>query len=554
MRKCFFCFLFVLSLKCCNAQGRCIGDFFTSQRDSLDKVQPVAMQFLKPLRKAYVIKIHDQQQFDKITELIKSAIDSGHKIIEVEIGRGVFHFHENHITLNELEKRDVSVTIRGKNTVITSDEEFTGEGYSLMPWGELSYADSNIEVVDWEKKLCFVPYKNNIRNDHSANYEKIQITQWFRAPTYAIENVDDRGVYFIAPEVSFLDRFGRKEYNLNYDFLYAGLIPRFRLYNKMKERNCVASCFLKITNSSLGVITLDGINFKGNKDGSSLIYVNSVKALQVMIRKCTFDVIRSKVVDFINTDNVVFDGNSITNTAGNELSFTCCCNNVRVTKNVFNNCGTKLGNTMCVCCSESEYYIAYNSFCNFGYAAIGVGVWRGFAKKYLSKGIVEHNEIYFTPIYLAENWKHMLMDSGAIYIWTQNDGVIIRYNYIHDYSGAGDNKGIFCDDGANNMKIYGNVVLNTPNSFAIDSRCVKDLQEGCMNNANNFMAYNIVGNGIRFQGYSGENRHCYKGANYVLKQDDQNLGKEMDYDGLELIEEDVVVDEKWVRRKLRKFM
>ena len=34
----------------------------------------------------------------------------------------------------------------------------------------------------------------------------------------------------------------------------------------------------------------------------------------------------------------------------------------------------------------------------------------------------------------------------------------------------GDNRGIFCDDGASNISIYGNVILNTPNSYCIDLR------------------------------------------------------------------------------------
>lgn len=68
----------------------------------------------------------------------------------------------------------------------------------------------------------------------------------------------------------------------------------------------------------------------------------------------------------------------------------------------------------------------------------------------------------------------MLMDSGAIYTWTQNDQVIIRYNYIHDYTGASDNRGMFCDDGAANFKIIGNRILRIANSYCVDSRIIKD--------------------------------------------------------------------------------
>ncbi|MBR1543173.1 MAG: hypothetical protein IJ628_11260 [Bacteroidaceae bacterium] len=132
------------------------------------------------------------------------------------------------------------------------------------------------------------------------------------------------------------------------------------------------------------------------------------------------------------------------------------------------------------------------------------------------------------------------MDSGAIYTWTQNDGIIIRYNYIHDYTGAGDNRGIFCDDGSGNLSIYGNAVLNTPNSYSIDSRRAKDQKAGLRNNNRNFMAYNVVDNGVRFMGYSLEERHCRKGSNLVLSNNkDKNVSNQ--FDKIERMDEDLMI-------------
>jgi hypothetical protein len=82
-------------------------------------------------------------------------------------------------------------------------------------------------------------------------------------------------------------------------------------------------------------------------------------------------------------------------------------------------------------------------------------------------------------------------------------------------------------------------VINTPNSFSIDSRKSKDKIEGFSNNAFNFMAYNVMDNGIRFQGYEGEERHCCKGTNYVLKGDKT---KESKYEGLEDNQPDIEVE------------
>ena len=238
--------------------------------------------------------------------------------------------------------------------------------------------------------------------------------------------------------------------------------------------------------------------------------------------------------------------------------FTNHCQTVKITNNTFKNCGQSLDNYFCIRCYDADYYIADNKFCDFGYGAIGVGVWHGFEKRNYSGGIIDHNEIYFSPDYFANAWKYMLMDSGAIYTWTQNDNAIIRYNYIHDYTGPGDNRGIFRDDGANNLKIYGNVVLNTPNSYSIDSRMSKDQKNGLANNANNFMANNVVGNGVRFQRRSDIQRHVVKGSNIVVKSNEEKTIRiEDEFDGLEYMKEDIVksdANSKTIRKGIKKCM
>lgn len=68
------------------------------------------------------------------------------------------------------------------------------------------------------------------------------------------------------------------------------------------------------------------------------------------------------------------------------------------------------------------------------------------------------------------------MDSGAIYAYTQNDDTQIRNNFIHDYTGMKDNRGIFMDDGAINVTVRDNVIMRIANSWSIDSRRVADIE------------------------------------------------------------------------------
>lgn len=124
---------------------------------------------------------------------------------------------------------------------------------------------------------------------------------------------------------------------------------------------------------------------------------------------------------------------------------------------------------------------------------------RGTEKKYECSGIIENNEIYLTKDYYNNKEKYTSMDAGAIQVRTQSDQTIIRYNYIHDIVGMKDNRGIFCDEGARNFKIYNNVILNTPNCYSIDARKVTDRTlADTLNNRNNVMMYNVVDNRIRF--------------------------------------------------------
>lgn len=514
------CYLALLCLTCCRVQSQNTKAFVQYLTDSLDKVQPTETIKVKTICCAYVIKVSDQQQFDAVGAQISEAIKAGKKNVVVKIGRGIYHFHENHISFSNFNDEDVSISIYGRDAIITSDEDFTENGYCISPWSELTAADGLIEVVEEKSKLCKIPFHNTMTLSDAASCTQIQITQWFRAPKYEVMQVDESGIYFTAPELEYKEQFGHKGYNVNYDYLYAGRIPRFRVYDRRKERPCLASCFLRVSNSTLRSITLQGLLFKGNKKGADLIAINDVVCSNVEVSNCTFDWIRSSVAVFIGTANILFDNNKITHTQGNELYFTGDCKNVRVTNNVFKDCGIGLGNTMCIRSNGGDYYIAHNLFCNFGYGAIGVGLWYGHNKFYNINGIIEHNEIYFTDDYFSNREKYTLMDAGAIYVCTQNDNAIIRYNYIHDYGGMRSNSGIYCDDGASNCKIYGNVVLNVPDGCCITSRAVKDLKPTFKNNANNFMAGNVVDGVVVFAGYGAEERNCVKGANYVVKGGD----------------------------------
>ena len=480
--------------------------------DSLDQIKAKTAQKVKPIGETYTIRVQNQEQFESINDRISEGIAKGYTNIRIKISKGTYSFYEDHIQRKDEHYPNVSISIQGKNAVITSYCSSANLGMCESEWTELTQTDELIEVVDFGKKLCKIPFKNTLSTDKRKRFTKVQVTQWFLAPIYDVCDIDETGVYFIAQNLKEV----KNGYNVNYDYEYLGKKPHFRLFDTSKERLCSATTFLSMTNCEFHSLSIAGLTFKRNKAGGGLMELNYVAAQSITIEKSTFEEIQGYVTECLGTDNVLFDHNIVRNTAGHEVRFLSGCRNVSVTRNLFENCGQSLNNTICVTCGEAEYYIANNEFRDFGRIAIAVGVWHGSKKHRKSGGIIEKNQMYFTPDYLKRRKGNVLMDSGAIYTWTQNDGVIIRYNYIHDYEGLGDNRGIFCDDGASNLKIYGNVILNTPNSYCIDLRSINDNAEGFLNNANNLIAYNVVENGIRFEGCSQEERHNAKGTNIVL--------------------------------------
>lgn len=160
--------------------------------------------------------------------------------------------------------------------------------------------------------------------------------------------------------------------------------------------------------------------------------------------------------------------------------------------------------TPCVRCQGSDYLIAGNRFVDYGCCAVMAGMHFSEEMKYQSSGVIERNEIYQTDGYRKAAPMNLLMDTGAIYVTTQNASLEIRDNDIHDISGPSDNRGIFCDDGTVNTYIHDNKVERIKNSWCIDLRKVLSVETRADSkirrvNVGNCLAGNTVDGKIRFE-------------------------------------------------------
>ena len=513
------------------------------------------------------IMIRDQYDFDNLQNILNESVSSDNKSIIVDIAPGKYLFADEHLTLNDLYAPNVSITIRGDNDVYlqpngkaySSGDLFEGNFYiydswmsddlDVPNWSHIRYADGIVEVNDVDKKLCRIKTKKDLEILENSHDSYILIPCWFRSWIYKISKIEDGYIYFVADNLKVSYKNG---YNVNDDFNYGKKEIRYKLCNIKTNDDCLkviddivsfsdglesvwngkACNFMTINNCVLSKLEINGIEFRGNSSSNenSLLSFNKLVSVKAYIKQCTFRGIHSNVISINSSPNITVENNYFQD---------CYCHGVisdnisartSVLNNSFCNMGKRMQSSFCISCSGENYLVQSNKIINYGYGGIRVGVWYNKPQYNASCGIVENNELIYTEDYIKDIDDKGIMDGGAIYLFTKNDGAIIRGNYIASYTGMKDNRGIFCDDGAYNYQIYGNIILGITNSYSIDSpRCStverhKTPHSGVERaNINNVIRDNIVDTPIRFEGYEESNNGCIKGINYILQKKEKEL-------------------------------
>ena len=200
-----------------------------------------------------------------------------------------------------------------------------------------------------------------------------------------------------------------------------------------------------------------------------------------------------------NTANVNFKNNTVRCFRGHGINADNMSSGVRIYDNIFEEGGLNRGNKHCVLVRGSNFDISRNTFHNFSYSAISVGVHYSQDVKDPCTGVISQNEIYYSGDYLSSPQEYTAMDSGSIYCYTQTEGVLIENNFIHDITGRRHNRGIFCDDGAKNITIKKNIITRIHNSYCIDSRNVTSVAKRVPDhNTGNICEDNLVDGEVRF--------------------------------------------------------
>ena len=530
---------------------------------------------LSVLAKADVIHISNQEDFDKIAYAISKRLKDGQTRIDVKFKPGQYYFKEAHIkgagwnypnvTLNFVGYGSVLIPVGNKYTNL--DNIYNGGNpekscwineslVEISGWSDTYQSISSVDVLDMKAGQCRIKSPVSVA-DYIYNERfpiSILITEWYLGATYKVDRIKDSYVYFTVPDLQKTSL----GFNVNWDYGYGQQHPRFRFFNALFLNDgrvdmksckslyeCTASSFLDVSNSSFNKISIKGLSFVGNADGKSLIDFSSVKANNIVLYGCRFRYIHGSCIGISNTANVLIKKCYFEDCQSNGIMASNTSRDVQILSNRFLRVGKNLTNSRVITVAGENFIVRDNYIQDFCYAAIGVGVWYGTKKDNRCSGIIERNEICYSSEYFDNAWKYTLMDAGAIYTFTKMDDVTIRGNYIHDFTGVKDYRGIFCDDGAQNIKIYGNILNNIKSSYDIDLRYTSAANVAKYVpdfNTNNLIYGNIMDGYYRFEGIPDKDDRCVHRSNYLVG--DGSLQKSNSVKNLQKQDEDVFLSGK----------
>ena len=512
-----------------------------------EKIEGTVPQSIRVTGQEYVIPVRNQSEMDGMNDAIKRAIKSGRKNIVVRVTKGTYYFKNLSVYLYDIKDPSLSIRIEGNGATLVAggvdyvnrspynDDLRTGATYldeNLQSWdlrSDVAQGRELVEVLDAKKKTC------RIRTglpDQSSEGMWIEIPEWFKVGRYPVTQVKGGYVYFTATDLEYSTRW--KGYNVNNDYYVSKLMPRYALYNvKSKERfyvagkrvslpgevkrlhECQAYHFAVLYRMQLKSFSVSDLSFYGGTDKGELMFFRNVEAEQLLVENNRFRFARNLLVRCDFSNNLVFRGNDVRDCYSACVRSNNGSKGTVICENVFYNVGMNLSSTACVACYGEGFHVYENQFVNFSNMAISAGVNYKNGKKYPLNGVIEYNEAWYEPAYFQEAWKYSLSDSGCFYFSTIHDQTIVRYNYIHDYTGVDSNRGIYCDDGTQNTIIYGNVIKNVPKSYAIFLRRSNVDKYVPRSNDGNVIMYNVIWGNYMFAGRKDGNN--VKGQNYILK-------------------------------------
>lgn len=440
--------------------------------------------FLSAYAQPSVLRVADQVAFDSLDVTVKRFLEGAGTRLLIQLDSGVYHYREHHLALVGWDVPEKQIRIVGRNASLLPASVLSMRVYdpdaarfrcqegvmeAVPEIREMHKAHSLVRIVDRKNKLCRLR-TDRVQDPALARGCYLYLTQWFTGRAYPITEVRGRYLYFRVDDL----RPARLFYSVNLDWTFSFQYPRYCILGdpSTKENgwDAAATTFLSLDQARLGGVVLDSLRFVGNRRGEDSEGLISVSASDTpfRIRKCRFEQIRSTCITVCASDSIVVEDCQFQDVFRGCVEADAGSSRVSVIGNLIHSAGLAGENTSCIVSYGEGFEIRDNVISDYGYAAIRTGVHYAEPKKRPVTGVIAGNEIFQTPSYFKAAPDRLLMDSGAIYLSTQLDDLLIERNRIHDINGPTYNRGIFADDGASHIRIVGNTIQGIRNYYAID--------------------------------------------------------------------------------------
>ena len=494
-----------------------------------------------------VIRVRDQVAFDSLQTSVDRAVENGMKKINVKISKGTYYFAENHLDIRGVDNPELEITVEANKSVFVPKGATYRMVYGSAPYESefaenLSFADTELlEDVEMRSAVCQAAsqvgrygnmYRMKVREgdvpDTLAKDMYLVLSQWYASGVHKVEKIEGGWLYFTSTysfsQITRDEYYGKKypKYILvnapspAHPSVYKGRV----FYSGSVLHQGEATRFLTLKDCSIKSFTLGGAHFLGNRGNGPLLDFEAVSSGKVEVAGCSFTGLHGRVADCKATDNFSFSDNEVTRCFLDGVTVDGASSHALISGNIFSDNGQRMTQSFDVVMRGRDFLVKDNLFVDFCYSGLGIGYHFQSGGGIVTSGTVEDNEFCHSDRFRAAKVTRTLMDSGAIYIWTMNEDVVIRNNYIHDITGAKDNRGIFGDDGAFNVRVYGNLIVGIENSFTIDFRRVANVETRSDSdvdkvNYNILMYGNTVDGRVRFQPRPGD-EGSYKGDNILV--------------------------------------
>lgn len=564
-----------LSCSQANAQNAEIA----ALRDSLDAIQYDLPKIPKMKCPKKVITIRTQEQWDNLSNNIKETLRQGCKNIYVKVISKTLLYGEMLQGLEGLNYPDVNIIIRAnKTTMIPAGPSFSRTYSDKDGFYSRSYTEFDINDVLLDENNnpislygdCFqinTPIEEvtsegmeDVKNNDGTLYKSIVKVWRFKTDLPNMTELECKDFYILLTRhwTSLRHRVKKVENGYLYFYLKSdeapSLIqmtmdpnsdmksyktyPRCRLFNSPVSTgvhvkggyiyipNSIkrviigkGARLISIVNSKLNSFELSGFNVVGAGNLSCVFVYGSIFTNQCWVRDNSFANMSGSAVLVQNSENVCIYNNRIRFTRRNALS--CSGKRVTIWKNALKDIGI-MYNTMAISFGGTVVHVLENVVEDFNYSGIACGGTSNNDNAPELTYIVERNVIRHSDDFSKHYLEHTMADGGGIYVGPQNSRGIIRNNVVQDIIGIHSNRGIFLDDGAKNLVIYGNFISGTVNSYDIDLRYCTTYRIGIPDhNTNNIIIQNVMTGTYRFE--EGENsKSCIVGDNVLLNGGKQN--------------------------------